>query len=318
MAHIPASASGGDPRMRGVHRASVANQPALLGLPFVDGALMGDGEILLCLNQTTGTESGPWEMHAGAWNRPSWFAPGYASSGYLFLVTQGDQFARTQHLVMNAPGLDVVDANALNIRLIDGRWILKPPDPAAFAWGSDVGTSTADVIRGGESMVVPNNGGNNKIRCRDLAVPATPWTLTLRLRMGYPYIDGLWQFGLVHRNVAVSKCATLHRLSTGGAANLECSRYTQVPGAWDVWSVAWPFVGLTWTVDTWWFRLSDNGVNLTYSVAMDGTRFELLLTEARSVWYGGGLGPTRAGYFINCASGGWATRQITCDHLEWS
>jgi hypothetical protein len=302
------------------HRATVANQ-VLVGVPgALDGGAMADGEILVCMGQTTRTENGPWIVHAGAWARPSWFAAGLNASGFLFEVGYGTQFGATRLICMAVPGLDVVGTNDLTIYLMDGRSLLSPPNIALLGWGSDVsgpgaiGASTATIVQGGEQLVSPSNGGVFKMRVRDLVVPATPWTLEIRLRLGQTARTSAWVYGMAHRNAVVSKGVSMWGFNTwslkGGVGY-----WTQNAGLADTNDGTYALTEYARRyLDQYWFRLTDDGVNLTYYASIDGEYFEQVLQHARNTWYGGALGPTHAGYYLDPSS---VACNVTLDHVRW-
>jgi hypothetical protein len=318
-------AGSGSGRNHGVHRATMRNQAVLSGLPTIDGALMGDGESLVLMGQTTGTQNGPWIVHPGAWTRPSWFAVGSSASGYLFEPTQGAQFTGCTLLVMNVPGLDVVGANDLTIRHIDGRQILTPPDPLAFSWGSDIGNpglAIADSVianlKGGEGLFTYNNHSHYKMRIREQAIPGGggAWTHTIRLRTGYAEIDGGWHFGICARNSAVDKAVTVQTWTWDAPNHIQCGNWQINDGAADVQAVYNAEDSVM--MERYWFRLiyDDVGFTLTYQVSLDGDYWFTALQHAADTWFLAGRVPDFIGYFSDPYGFGTANRHIICDSWE--
>jgi hypothetical protein len=92
-----------------VRFGETANRASLTGLT-VDGSARTDGDRVILLGQTTGSQNGPWIIHSGAWNRP----PNETlTSGAFWLITEGT-LAGTQWKVAT-PDPITLDTTSLSI-----------------------------------------------------------------------------------------------------------------------------------------------------------------------------------------------------------
>lgn len=77
------------PVLRSAVRIAQTNIATLSGLPTVDGHVFVAGERILLAAQTTGSQNGPWIVHAGVWSRPTDYPSGATFRSRLIPVDGG-------------------------------------------------------------------------------------------------------------------------------------------------------------------------------------------------------------------------------------
>jgi hypothetical protein len=94
---------------------STTNIASLSGLATtIDGVLQNvDSKRVLLTGQTTASQNGPWEVHSGAWTRPTDFAAGSDAASAFFFVQRGTAFADTGWVCTADAGSAVVGTNNL-------------------------------------------------------------------------------------------------------------------------------------------------------------------------------------------------------------
>ena len=116
---------------------SVSNE-TLSGLPTIDGVTLSDGEVALLTAQTSADENGPWEVHTGAWTRPSWFPAGSTCASEAIYVQQGTAKAGSLWFCGNVTGSDVVGTDNLSFAQASGPGATM--SPVVLTAGSDTET----------------------------------------------------------------------------------------------------------------------------------------------------------------------------------
>lgn len=117
-AYVDAIASGISPKAA-VRLLADSNQ-TLSGLPTIDGVATQDGDRLLLIAQTTGTENGFQVAHSGAWTRPADFATGSQAEGAYALVEEGTANALSGWVCTTLAPSDAVDTDPLAFAQFNG------------------------------------------------------------------------------------------------------------------------------------------------------------------------------------------------------
>lgn len=100
--------TGGIGGWHSVRIYAAANIASLSGFTAIDGVTPVDGDIILAGLQTTGSQSGPWVAHSGAWTRPTWWpAAGVVNEGQYFLIAEGTTYKDTKFFCTNTGTITV-------------------------------------------------------------------------------------------------------------------------------------------------------------------------------------------------------------------
>ena len=142
---------------------STANVSSLSGLPTVDGVTLTTGQRILLTAQTTASQNGPYIVGSGAWTRPTDDgATGELTTGALWLVSQGTQYARTQWILATTgaitPGTTSVTINAY------GAGLVYTASNGVLLTGGNftaqvVSTGGLQIAASGLSILLPSTGG---------------------------------------------------------------------------------------------------------------------------------------------------------------
>jgi hypothetical protein len=98
---------------------ALTNQ-TLSGLPTVDGITLTDAQYILLTGQTTGSQNGLWQVHSGAWTRPTEMPAGASiRSGAVIFIRQGTTYINSQ-FALTGTGAITVDTTAQNYIQING------------------------------------------------------------------------------------------------------------------------------------------------------------------------------------------------------
>ena len=93
-------------------RVTSDTNESISGLPTIDGVgPLVDNDRVLLTGNTSAIENGIWEVHVGAWTRPTDYSIGSSATGAFVIVEAGSVFADTLWLcTTNAPN-DIVDTD---------------------------------------------------------------------------------------------------------------------------------------------------------------------------------------------------------------
>ena len=84
----------------------------LSGLQTIDTVLLADGDRVLLIAQSTGSENGLWIVRAAAWERPTDFDTGELAANASIWVSEGSQ-QETRWVCTNDSGSHVIDTDRL-------------------------------------------------------------------------------------------------------------------------------------------------------------------------------------------------------------
>lgn len=114
---VAAALSGIDPKGN-VKAFANSNISSLSGLSTtVDGFALGTDGYRVCLgNQTTGSETGIWVVHSGAWTRATDMAAASNAAGAYFFVEEGTNYADLGFICTNPAISAVVGTNTLTFQ----------------------------------------------------------------------------------------------------------------------------------------------------------------------------------------------------------
>jgi hypothetical protein len=134
-------------------RAMADSNQTLSGLPgTIDGVTTWiDNQRILLTGQSTGSQNGIWEVHAGAWTRPNDFDTGDSAAGAQTWINEGTSYGDTQRTCTDDSGSDVIDTDALTFVQTSGA--------GAVTAGTGL-TKTANTIDVGDGSTGDINGIN--------------------------------------------------------------------------------------------------------------------------------------------------------------
>jgi len=162
------------------------------------------------------------------------------------------------------------------------------PDTIAWTWQNQGAASVVDANKV-SFVTVPSSG--TSVRSRLISAPATPYTVTALIRSNATSA-GQQYCGPVFRESGTGKLYIFYLLING---TLQATKFTNDTTFSAVGAVntTGPIVTADWT----FYRIADNGVNLSFSISTDGQNFFALGSEGRTVFMAGG--PNQIGFFAN-------------------
>lgn len=186
---------------------------------------------------------------------------------------------------------------------------VTPPVLASLTWGNQA-FATAVANAGGAIYMRELN--TNSIPILYKVAPATPWTLKIGVVPGASSHGTLGnQAGLVCRESGSGKLIGFFggNGAAAGALGLELQKWNSFT------SYSASYVGpqSIWPSPVLWLSLTDDGINLTWGIAIDGQNFKTFWSAARNNWFttapdqvGIGLNPTSASEYTDGVFVHWA------------
>jgi len=179
------------------------------------------------------------------------------------------------------------DAPPSSAGTLDDEFLGASLDTVRWTWVNQ-GSVTASQSNSILKLFCPRASGDNKHMIVQ-TVPATPWEVTSKIWFFAPpsnYAQG----GIILRNTA-GQLVLFHYQYTQGL----CMSYYNSPTSFN----STPFTfGQTGTPTTpLYFRIRDDGTNLTLSAALDGASFMQMNQVGRAAFLTGGA--TQAGIFLD-------------------
>lgn len=103
---------------RVVQFAWADDTPPLNGLVESNGYTPIDNDVVVVLFASNKVENGPWTVHPGVWDRPSWASSGTHVSGEIYWPLAGNDFKNTAWMVTTDFPDDVLDLNEITLQEI--------------------------------------------------------------------------------------------------------------------------------------------------------------------------------------------------------
>lgn len=175
------------------------------------------------------------------------------------------------------------------------RTLVLPPT-SGWSWVNQ-GTSTiTDVGDGRVVLGAPSAGGNNLV-ARVRTAPATPYTLIARVDGACITLGGNDGWGVCFRESSTSEITMFYRQPTD--ATPACVENWTNPTTFSASLANTAYLAATPT----WFRLTDDGTNLTFALSYDGfsASFIQIHTMGRTTFMAGG--PDQIGFITRNDSG---------------
>lgn len=159
-----------------------------------------------------------------------------------------------------------------------------------FTWFQQ-GTSTiTDESNGNLTLITPTNSVSHQWRGMMIDPGSTPWTIETFIQVNFGYLSG--SSGLFWGTF-------MHETSSGKLMTLHNKQFNV--GACSDWTDSSTFSATNKSFDNGydrtWFKLEDDGTNLTFSVGVDGRDYFEVLNEARGTFFD--TAPNRVGFCMN-------------------
>lgn len=187
-------------------------------------------------------------------------------------------------------GIDYSDGYPYNRILAEG--VTKTASD--FTWLNQGSATCVDADDGG--LILQTNVSENlrQVRGKYLTAPSTPWTCTCFVLMG----PGMKNFsgghgltvGLFARESSTGKLYVLN-MRTDSIQMEKQSSVTAYNGAVDSY--------IDNLAEAIWFRLGDDGTDMTGEVSHDGKNWQLCFDEPRGTYMTGGPGPDQVGFYMS-------------------
>jgi hypothetical protein len=154
-------------------------------------------------------------------------------------------------------------------------------DPTAWTWANQ-GSATITKVGRFSRLFSPTAGGENN-RSLVTAAPATPYTFASLMAPNamFPAAGQAWS-GLTLKESGTGKLAAITlRSRSGPDLDIHVRKLTNET----TFSADGPTTGNVLTRGPIWFRIGDNGTNVTYEYSFDGVFWITLLSETRGTFF---------------------------------
>jgi len=185
--------------------------------------------------------------------------------------------------------------------------ILQKPVLANFSIINQGGATIADSSAG---IVIADNASNDNWRMAVQAVPSTPYSFVFLLAI---YLQPLNynQAGVIFRDSSTGKLQVFTLRLVNGPITIVVNNFSS-PTAF---AAAPASVPNNFGSGLWFFKVRDDGTNVTYSFGIDGVNWSQIYTVAKSAGYLGSSGYNQIGFGLDPASGGTGVDMVTCLHM---
>jgi hypothetical protein len=227
-------------------------------------------------------------------------APSSPVAGSLWFDTNGGQMYVYYTDINSSQWVPVVNQGSAGL---SSSSVIVPP-PSAASWTNfnvAAPASVVDVANGVQLIDNPTVSGNN-MRGFTLPSPATPYVIDaniasfgLAVTAGYPTWCGLgWTDGTKLHFIADLISLTLPG-NFFSASRVESWTNSATNAS------STTALGNVINAANQWFRIADDGTNVTFSLGADGVTYFPLVTTTKAAGFLGASGYTRVGMFVNTA-----------------
>lgn len=170
---------------------------------------------------------------------------------------------------------------------------MTDPSLPSYTWVNQ-GDATLTTSNGAQILCAPSSGGAVDINARVVTAPATPYTITAAILVSAPAVN-YTRVGIGFRQSSSGKLTTLGA-TLGNSFNVDnwgsATGFSDSPG-----TIPWASSnGLKW------FRITDNGTNLVFSVGESPDMFYQVFSVSRTAFLTT-TGPDQVLFFVNSNSG---------------
>jgi hypothetical protein len=174
---------------------------------------------------------------------------------------------------------------------------LYPIDPAQFSW-TNQGSATETTTNGFAYLEIPSSA-TNSLRIRRKAQPATPYVITvgfLALVVNFSFFDA----GICFRESATSKLEVLRLASAAASTSIYLTTASSETAlVSNIYTLG--IMGNGGFGQLMWFRMANDGTNLTMSYSVNGYNFTAIgAARAKNAYFT--TAPDQVGYFCNTSA----------------
>jgi hypothetical protein len=191
------------------------------------------------------------------------------------------------------------------------------PPTGVWSWLNQ-GTATITEAKDALVLYAPANGNTNDLKMREKVTPATPYTMTAYLRGG-PVNKNNHQWGVFLRQAGAGTgtgriMAFFNGQSQASVAIPGLDIYiADIAGATSAYGTFYRAVNIMAPVN--WFRIADDGTNITFSISVDGQNWVALITQSRLTYLL--QGPDRIGFFYHPSNSATPNLDGFTNVLSW-
>jgi len=214
-----------------------------------------------------------------------------AASGTVVLATMLS--ARNLSLLMQEPGVDspYIVTPSFTRGLVRRVY---PVDPTLFAWTNQGGAT--ETTTNGFPYLQATTQNSNSIRIRRKAAPSTPYTVTAAFQARILNLN-FFSAGILLRESATGKLEYINLASAAASVGINVTTCTDENNV-VAHVYTYGIFGSGGFGDLYWFRVGNDGTNLTYAFSENGYNFQVFTsTRAKNTFFT--TGPDQVGYAIN-------------------
>lgn len=178
---------------------------------------------------------------------------------------------------------------------------------SSFTWFNQGTATVTDESNGNITLTVPNNSSSNNWRGLEINPGSTPWTITAFIAVNFGYVNASTSWGMFMRETSSGDFTTLvNRMFSTGL----CEDWTSAT------TFSAQNANFDNAYDRAWFRLSDDGTNVTFEISVDGYDFFEVHSEARGTFFT--TGPDRVGIVMNGFTVDGPDNTASMSLISWS
>jgi hypothetical protein len=194
---------------------------------------------------------------------------------------------------------------------------LTNPPTGVWSWNNQ-GTATISESKDALALFAPANGNTNDLKMREKVTPATPYTMTAYLR-GTGINKNNHQWGVYLRQSGAGTGTGRIMAFFNGQAQASVAipgldiYIADIANATSAYGTFYRAVNIMEAVR--WFRIADDGTNITFSISADGQNWVALITQSRLTYLL--QGPDRIGFFYHPSNSATPNLDGFINVLSW-
>lgn len=208
-------------------------------------------------------------------------------TGTLADIPAAGQLQGDLYLPNNAPYLYRYSGSAWGA--FGPLWPMTPVVDADYSWVNQ-GTATVSVTNGVASLTFPAQAADN-IRARVRSTPATPYTISVYLSVGFPASTSFYMSGLVWRESGTGELLLIGPSVDGTQVQFRGYKAASPTAVPSIQAMTIPNPAPA-QMNPFWMRLSDDGTDRKVWWSPDGFLWVELFSELRTTF----LTPDQVGF----------------------